>query len=339
MSLLTNLSWFGGFLYSQIFLTPSKPTKCFAGQTVIITGSNTGLGLEAAKQILSLNAGKVILAVRTISKGEAAKRSIEYSTGRLNVVDVWHLDLSSYESVRQFAARATKELERVDVLLENAGMMTSKFVITEEDESAVTTNVVSTFLLALLMLPKLRDTAKRHNIKPHLTVVASDMHFITSFPERKADNIFDALNDKATANLGDRYGATKLIQVLLTRRLHSYVNQASSSPEIIINSLNPGFSASDFFREEEPSRLASLFMRVLRGLFMRTTEVGARTLVAAASAGEESAGKYMADGVVSYESAFARSEEGRRTEERLWEELLEKLEKVSPGIGRNVQIR
>ncbi|KAL9636697.1 MAG: hypothetical protein Q9164_002658 [Protoblastenia rupestris] len=336
MSLLTSLKWFLGFLYSQFFITPPKPTTSFAGQIVIITGSNTGLGLDAARQITSLHAAKVILAVRTISKGEAAQRSIEQSTGRKGVVEVWPLDLSNYESVQQFAARARKNLERVDVLLENAGMMTTKFIMTEEDESTVTTNVVSTFLLALLMLPKLRETAKKFNTKPRLTVVTSDLHFVATFPERKADNIFDALNDKTSTNFSERYGTTKLMQILLARHIHSSINQAASSPEIIINSLTPGACASDFFREEVESPVTRFILETFKTFITRTTEVGARTLVAAASAGDESAGKYMADGVLSYESPFVNSAEGRRTEEKLWEQLAAKLEKISPGIGRNV---
>ena len=64
--------------------------------------------------------------------------------------------------------------------------------------------------------------------------------------------------------------------------------------------------------------------------------MGARTLVAAAAGGVETHGRYMADGVVSEESPFARSEEGRRVGERLWGELVGKLEGVVPGISTNV---
>ena len=137
ISSMATVSWFLGFLYSQFLVTPPKVTRLFTDQTVIVTGSNTGLGLEAARQIVTLNAARVILAVRTTSKGEAAKKAIEESTGRTGVVEVWPLDLSSYESVKHFAVRATKELHRVDVLLENAGMQNLKFEITEQDESAV----------------------------------------------------------------------------------------------------------------------------------------------------------------------------------------------------------
>lgn len=71
-------------------------------------------------------------------------------------------------------------------------------------------------------------------------------------------------------------------------------------------------------------------------LFARTAEVGSRTLVAGASGGEETAGKYMADSMVSHDSPFVLSEEGRRVGEKVWRELTEKLERIQPGISKNV---
>lgn len=201
---MSAVSWFLGFLYSQFLITPPRPTTTFDNQTVIITGSNTGLGLEAARHITALKAAKVILAVRTASKGEAAKASIEESTGRTGIVEVWPLDLSNYESVKQFAARASRDLQRVDVLLENAGLMVEKFDMVEEDETTVTTNVVSTCLLALLMLPKMRETARELGVVPRLVVVSSDLHFIAKFPERNASKIFEALNEQGKTDMNDR---------------------------------------------------------------------------------------------------------------------------------------
>lgn len=198
------LSFTANFLYSQLLVTPSYPTASFAGQVAIVTGSNTGLGLEAARHIVRLGAEKVILAVRNTSKGETAKQSIEESTQRSGVVEVWSLDLSSYESVKQFAKRAQR-LQRLDLLLENAGMMQNSFTTTEQDESTVTTNVTSTFLMALLVLPKLQETAQRFNTLPRLTIVASDVHFITKFKERTAERIFDELNNEKSAEMADRY--------------------------------------------------------------------------------------------------------------------------------------
>src|SRR5438045_5791845 len=95
------------FLYSQFFVTPPVPDHDFNGQTVVVTGSNTGLGLEAARHFVRLNAAKVILAVRSVEKGEAAKRDILQTTRRtVDCIEVWPLDLARYDSVKQFVARA-----------------------------------------------------------------------------------------------------------------------------------------------------------------------------------------------------------------------------------------
>jgi hypothetical protein len=75
---------------------------------------------------------------------------------------------------------------------------------------------------------------------------------------------------------------------------------------------------------------------VVKLLLARATEVGGRTLVAAASAGEESHGQYMSECVVTEPSAFVRSEEGQKTQERFYKELMQLLEKIQPGITRNI---
>lgn len=187
----------------QLFANLPYPDTPFTDQIVIVTGSNTGLGLEAARHYVRLGAAKVILAVRSLEKGEAAKNSLDRSENRPGVVEVWHLDLSSYDSVKQFAKRAN-HLPRLDVLLENAGIATGQFRISEDNESTITTNVVSTFLLALLLLPKLRESSTKFNTTPHLTIVTSEVHFFTNFPEKDSPNNFDTLNNPDTARMSER---------------------------------------------------------------------------------------------------------------------------------------
>ena len=195
------MGWFTSFLYSQLFVTLPEPTRDFSGQTIIVTGSNTGLGLEAARHLSRLNADLVILAVRNTEKGEAAKQTILASTQRSQTsIEVWELDMQSYDSIRAFCSRAEK-LQRLDAVLENAGIQTKYFKLVGGFESTVTTNVIGTFLLALGMLPKLRESAARYNIQPRLSIVASDLHFIAKFPERDSTDIFAALNDEKTAVL------------------------------------------------------------------------------------------------------------------------------------------
>ena len=192
------------FFYTQLFVKLPYPTHSFSGQTIIVTGSNTGLGLEAARHFTRLGAAKVILAVRTLSRGETAKESIESSTDRKGVVEVWQLDLGNYESVKDFAKKVER-LDRLDALVENAGIATENFKLLEDNEATITTNVVSTFLLGLLLLPKLRESGQKFNITPHLVIVCSEVHAWSPMNERKSEKLFDTLNNKETANMSDRY--------------------------------------------------------------------------------------------------------------------------------------
>jgi retinol dehydrogenase-12 len=166
-------------LYDQVFTTPAYPTTDCTGRTIIVTGANTGLGKEAVRHLVRLNADRVILTSRTASKGEAAAREIEETTGRKGVVEVWDLDLQNYDNVKAFAERV-KTLKRLDAIIENAGISTMKFTEAAGNESTITVNVVSTFLLALLVLPKLQETARLFNVVPTLTIVSSDVHYFTS---------------------------------------------------------------------------------------------------------------------------------------------------------------
>ncbi len=145
-----------------------------------MTGSNVGLGLEAARHIVRLGGSKVIIACRSQEKGDAAKRDIEESTKRTGVVEVWLVDLGSYENVKHFCSRAAN-LDRLDAVVENAGIATPTYTELEGMESTVTVNVTSTFLMALLLLPKLRADAIKYNTTPRLTIVASEAHEQVNF--------------------------------------------------------------------------------------------------------------------------------------------------------------
>ena len=191
------------FVLTQLFTRLPYPTNDHSGQTIIVTGSNVGLGFEASRHFTRLNAEKVILAVRSLEKGQKAKESIEESTQRHGVVEVWQLDLSSYESVKQFANRA-EGLKRLDVLVENAGIAKNQYSVLEDNEAQITVNVVSTFLLGLLLLPKLRESGSKYNFTPHLSIVSSEVHGWTELTEKHAPEIFKELNDKEKADMEQR---------------------------------------------------------------------------------------------------------------------------------------
>ncbi|KAJ5719426.1 hypothetical protein N7493_007881 [Penicillium malachiteum] len=92
-----------GLLFTKLQL---PPLSAIQGKTILITGANTGLGREAARHALALGAGTVILDVRSLSKSEEAKTSIESSTGCTDQgkVLVWSIDLESFSSVQAFVS-------------------------------------------------------------------------------------------------------------------------------------------------------------------------------------------------------------------------------------------
>ncbi|KAK4955618.1 hypothetical protein LTR10_006557 [Elasticomyces elasticus] len=316
------------FFYSQLFITPKKPTTDCTGKTIIVTGANTGLGKEAARHFVRLGAEKVIIACRNVQKGEAAKKDIA-SSGASTIIEVWQLDLQDYDSVKAFAKRANS-LKRLDIVLENAGINTQNYVSVGGNESTITVNVVSTFLLALLILPKLQETAKVHNITPNLCIVSSDVHFMTQFNERKSPAIFDTLNDPKQANMMGRYPLSKLLEVLACREIAR--EHPVSDFRATLNFLTPGLCKSELLRDDVPAALrpiVNLFM-----LLARTTEVGARTLVISATAGPETHGKYFADGKVTRCANLVEGPEGPDVQRRVWAELAEKLEQIEPGVTK-----
>lgn len=153
-----------------------SPEKC-AGKTYIVTGANIGLGFEASKHLIAVGAAKVIMAVRNVSAGEEAKADIETATGKSGVAEVWALDLASYDSVKAFAKRAVSELERIDALIENAGVAAFERTMAEGHLLNITVNVLSTLLLAVLLLPKMSEDATKFGIVPHIVLVSSRVGF------------------------------------------------------------------------------------------------------------------------------------------------------------------
>ncbi|OJJ97565.1 hypothetical protein ASPACDRAFT_45657 [Aspergillus aculeatus ATCC 16872] len=329
------------FLYSQLFVTPPYPRESFANQTIIVTGSNTGLGLEAARHFYRLDCARLILAVRNTAKGEAAKEDILRSNithrSDASAIEVWSLDLSSTASTVAFAERVKHELDRVDVLVENAGINTGEWTLCEGHEQAVQINVLNTFLLALMLLPRLRATkhlTAADVVNPHLVIVSSEAHRVTSFPEIKALNLYDELKERERFSQQARYQATKLIEVLFTRELVARLStkqkdDADGTSPVIINIVNPGLCASDLARAEPPSMIARIARRILE----RTTEVGARTLVLAASAPKSSYGEFQSDGKNQNVESWIYTEEGRRVQKKVFEQTLEVLEERRPGVS------
>ncbi|AEO69927.1 uncharacterized protein THITE_2057134 [Thermothielavioides terrestris NRRL 8126] len=191
---------FGDFIRTQWIIKIPRPSASFAAKTVVITGGNAGLGKEAAKHIVRLGAAKVILGCRSLDRGNSAKREIEALLKcSPDVVEVWELDLESPSSVKSFADRANA-LPRLDVLINNAGMQTQQFQVVYGTERMVAVNVIGTFLLAVQLVPKLRETARNFKTTPHMTFVGSALYDVAKWPENHGGDIFAWFQDESHVN-------------------------------------------------------------------------------------------------------------------------------------------
>ena len=218
------------------------PTASFAGETVIVTGSNVGLGKEACRWLVRQGASQVIIACRDVAKGKAAAKDIQATTScSPDTVQVWPLDLSSYASVQSFVDRVNAELLRLDALIANAGLGSRTFRMSADNEEMITTNVVSLFLHALLLYPKLHETAVKHNTYTHITVTSSELYEVAKFTERNSPcgQLFATLNDKTKANMSDRYNVSKLLEVFVVKQMAHLAPLETG--KVIINSIAPGY--------------------------------------------------------------------------------------------------
>ncbi|KAF5267199.1 hypothetical protein FOXYS1_1930 [Fusarium oxysporum] len=285
---------FKSFVRSQYTEIP-LPNQDFTGQTILITGASRGIGLEAASHFYRLNASKIILAVRDVSKGPECVAFVrQYNPSSKSLVEFWELDLTNVETIRQFVARA-KNLARLDAVVLNAGMATLSFQAVDGMEKTLATNVTGTFLLAVGLLPALRMSSLKHNIRPRMVLVSSQGHENAAFAERKADDIFGALNDASKADMGDRYDTTKLVQLLAFYGLKEIVDK-SWPDSITFTAVDPGLCDTDLARDMP--LLIRVIHRIMKMLLARTAEVGGRCIVYGAVENGNSHGSYVKDGLL-----------------------------------------
>lgn len=275
---------------------PVAPTASFAGKTVLLTGANVGLGFEAATKYVALGAKLLIMGVRSLEKGNQAKEAIETKTQKRDVIKVWQLDMNSHASVTAFAKKVEKEVERLDVAELNAGLVNRTFVKSPEGwEETLQVNVISTSLLALLLLPKLR-ASKTRTSTPHLTFVGSGTHrFVKPKNVQIEGNLLDHLNsEKEFLGGGPQYGISKLLVEYVKGEIAAITRQRNGELEVIVNSVCPGFCSSSLSRQFNGS-LERVGVIIFFGLFARSSEQGSRTLVSGTMQGEESHGKFWKD--------------------------------------------
>ncbi|TDZ27768.1 Short chain dehydrogenase yanD [Colletotrichum sidae] len=312
------------FVYRQAMITPAEIPVEFdlSDCTLIMTGASSGLGLEASRQFLERQLGRLVMGVRNTGKGDALAEGLRREFP-LAHVSVWHLEMESYESVRAFAARCRRELPRIDMVILNAGVVATDFQRSREGhELMLQVNYLSTALQALLLLPIIK--AKRPPGEPgRLVIVSSDM---TYWAEPEEDMVTGSLLKPADKERlwesGKNYQLSKFLGQLFVAKLAAFVDPES----VVVNLASSGLTAGTNI--VKPAR-EPFFMGLLKKTLGRSIEVGARSyLDAAIVKGPESHGSFTSDGVIKPWPAVMYTSEGRGLRERIWAET-----KKEPGFA------
>ncbi|XP_077454632.1 retinol dehydrogenase 12 [Stigmatopora argus] len=274
------------------------------GKTVLVTGANTGIGKETCRE-LARRGARVVMACRDMSRAGRAAEEIRASTGNGNVV-TRHLDLASLYSVRQFAKDFLDSEDRLDLLINNAGVMMCPKRLTEDGyETQFAVNHLSHFLLTNLLLPKLKSSAPSR-----VVTVASVAH---RGGHIDFSDLFFASRPYGPLQ---SYRQSKLANVLFGRELARRLRGTDVSSFCV----HPGVIRTELGRHVE-SRfpLCGALLRLPARLLMKTPRQGSQTsLYCAVTPGlEELSGCYFSDCAVKEAAPEGRDD---RTARRLWTE-------------------
>lgn len=260
------------------------------GQTAIVTGSNTGLGLEASRQLLGLGLSHLVMGVRSQAKGDAAAAQLREEFPN-SEVSVWILDMESYDSVRSFAERCAS-LSRIDVAILNAGAIMPGYKTAKATghELTLQINYLSTALLALLLIPILKSKRSSDAAKPPvLTLVGSDSAYGGSL--NMEGPVLAQMDDEKGFAAFPAYSKSKLLLTMFIGKLAELVDPA----DVLINTSNPGMTSGTSLGHDSNPILKWLY-NVIQYFLARSVAVGASLyLDAALVRGADSHGKFISD--------------------------------------------
>ena len=221
------------------------------GKTVIITGANTGIGLETAVDMAQRGA-RVILACRSPEKGKAAVQAVKERSKNEAVV-FSQLDLASLQSVRDFATRILNQEPHIDILINNAGVAKPSYTKTEDGfELHLGVNHLGHFLLTNLLLDRLKEA-------PAARIVN-----VSALAHKWATMNFDDLQSESSFNVAAAYSQSKLANVLFTRSLA----QRLKDTRVTAYSLHPGLVRTELLRNVPCSSVVSAWLQyIIEGYF------------------------------------------------------------------------
>jgi NAD(P)-dependent dehydrogenase (short-subunit alcohol dehydrogenase family) len=240
------------------------------GKTIIITGATSGIGLEAAK-VLSVKGAKIILPVRNLEKGKSMVQEIKQQFKSADI-ELMKLDISDLDSVRAFAAEFIKKHSKLDLLLNNAGIMwTPKRETSKQgQELQFATNHLGHFLLTGLLLPLLKATPNSRVISQ-----SSILHKKGQGQNFEPTIYFDDLNFTKSFDTKKAYAQSKLANLLFAYELDRRLKKANINT--ISTAAHPGYTATNLQKD------AGFMMKIMNLLMAQKVDMGSLPILRAAT--------------------------------------------------------
>jgi NAD(P)-dependent dehydrogenase (short-subunit alcohol dehydrogenase family) len=259
----------------------SRDVPELPGSLFVITGGNSGIGWEAAK-VLADRKAEVVLACRNADKARGAVEAITSASPGARV-SAMSLDLASLKSVRAFAAELAEKHGRLDVLINNAGLMAIPKALTEDGfEMQLGVNHLGHFALTGLLVPLLEKSRA-----PRVVNLASQAH-------RMGKMNFDDLMSERRYDRWVAYGQSKLANLLFTFELGRRL--AARMPALKVSAAHPGYAATNLQSQGAAlggSQLEGWVMKLGNGILAQSAAAGALPTLRAAVDPEAASGDYF----------------------------------------------
>ncbi|PLB54043.1 putative short-chain dehydrogenase [Aspergillus steynii IBT 23096] len=317
-------------------IPPTPSGTSVAGKTVLITGANTGIGFESARQFLLLQASRVIITARDASKGKAAVESLRQDpevirTNPSAMIETLLLDLDDYQSGVSFTRTVRERVSELDILLFNGGMNIMEYQTSKTGhERVMQVNCYTHFLIALELLPLLQATATKRGTPSRLTFVGSSTQFYHSLakaPIGSSDSALEYWDDGSRFHSMHRYMDSKLVVNAFVRHLATVV----PSSEVVINNFCPGMVVTDL-NKHLPSWLKPLHSAVQWFLARSLQDAGRTAIHATAVTGEETHGEFLDSNRIKAGPPFLAEKKGEELIAKLWSEMLEEVKREDPDF-------
>ncbi|KAI0402116.1 hypothetical protein F4802DRAFT_384583 [Xylaria palmicola] len=337
-------------IYMKWFPIALPPPDSFRGQTAVVTGGTSGLGLAAAAHLVKLGAAEVIVTSRNPARAEQALATLERETGGRSrgVVRVLELDMNRYDSVVALAEEVKKIQPGkggVDFVLLNAGVIGAEYKPVDEGwDQNIQVNVLSTTLLALLLLPWMKAERANRSSPAHIAIVGSSVHLeadIAAWERYIAQDGGVLAHYRCPENWTDAsamYVVTKTMAHYAAVELAKLATGEDGRPQVIVNIACPGIVRTQLARNlTEGSRLLAIGVVIFHAVLAKTAENGARTLITAGLTREAENGKFIrfygseAEYTKQAETLFNR-DSGCRVRASLWSEIVAELSAKVPAV-------